>query len=246
MYRAGFCDIIGKNGKILQKLEEKEMSKENNETKLCKHCKTEIPAGAKVCPNCRKKQGGAGKWIAIVILAVVIFAAVSGGGDDDKVSRVEPTKGETAKQQEKQSEKAVTTTAQETEDSSFGIGDTAEFKDIRATLTNITESNGSEFNKPSDGNVFVLAEFEIENNSEKELTISSIMSFDAYQDGYATSQSLTALLEKEGEQLDGTIAPGKKMKGSIGYEIPADYKELEINLQLDVWSNKKIVFVYKK
>ena len=29
-----------------------------NETKLCKHCKSEIPKGAKVCPNCRKKQGG--------------------------------------------------------------------------------------------------------------------------------------------------------------------------------------------
>ena len=29
-----------------------------NETKVCKHCQTEIPKKAKVCPNCRKKQGG--------------------------------------------------------------------------------------------------------------------------------------------------------------------------------------------
>lgn len=219
---------------------------EKQGTKLCKHCKTEIPAGAKVCPNCRKKQGGVGKWIAIVLVAIVIIGVAAGGGEDEKVSKVEPTRGETSKQPEKQTEKVATTAAPETEDSSFGVGDTAEFKDIRVTLTNIAESNGGDYNKPSEGNVFVLAEFEIENNSEKELTISSIMSFDAYQDGYATSQSLTALLEKEGEQLDGTIAPGKKMKGSIGYEIPADYKELEINLQLDVWSSKKIVFVYSK
>lgn len=32
---------------------------EKSETKLCKYCQTEIPAKAKICPNCRKKQGGA-------------------------------------------------------------------------------------------------------------------------------------------------------------------------------------------
>lgn len=39
------------------------MGKEKPATKTCKHCKTEIPAGAKVCPQCRKKQGGALKWV---------------------------------------------------------------------------------------------------------------------------------------------------------------------------------------
>ena len=59
-----------------------------NETKLCKHCKSEIPKGAKVCPNCRKKQGGIGKWIVIVVVVVIIIAAMSGGGAD-KPKKVE-------------------------------------------------------------------------------------------------------------------------------------------------------------
>lgn len=47
------------------------MEKENKkDTKLCKHCKTEIPKDAKVCPNCRKKQKGIGKWIAIAVVVV--------------------------------------------------------------------------------------------------------------------------------------------------------------------------------
>ena len=42
-----------------------------------------------------------------------------------------------------------------------------------------------------------------------------------------------ALLEKgDKNQLDGTVAPGKKMNGVIGYEVPADWKELEKNLLL--------------
>lgn len=51
-----------------------------NETKLCKHCKTPIPKDAKVCPNCRKKQGGVGKWIIIGVIVVILLVALFGGG----------------------------------------------------------------------------------------------------------------------------------------------------------------------
>lgn len=54
-----------------------------NETKLCKHCQTEIPKKAKVCPNCKKKQGGIVKWIIIVVVVILIIA-IAGGGSDDK------------------------------------------------------------------------------------------------------------------------------------------------------------------
>lgn len=53
-----------------------------NETKVCKHCQTEIPKKAKVCPQCRKKQGGVGKWIAIVLVVLFIIGAGSGGSDE--------------------------------------------------------------------------------------------------------------------------------------------------------------------
>ena len=55
---------------------------ENQETKLCKHCQTEIPKKAKVCPQCRKKQGGIGKIILIGILAFVLLGSCLGGSDD--------------------------------------------------------------------------------------------------------------------------------------------------------------------
>ena len=58
------------------------------ETKLCKHCKTEIPKKAKVCPNCRKKQSGIGKWILIVVIAFILFEAVSTG--EQKPKKAEP------------------------------------------------------------------------------------------------------------------------------------------------------------
>lgn len=73
----------------------------NEETKLCKHCQTEIPKKAKVCPNCRKKQGGKLKWVLIVLAAIIFINIVSGGGDDDS-DKVADSKPKQEKQEQKE------------------------------------------------------------------------------------------------------------------------------------------------
>lgn len=126
----------------------------------------------------------------------------------------------------------------------FKLGDVVELSDVTVSFVDVVTSSGSDFNKPTDGNVFVLCEFEISNNSSEELAVSSMMSFEAYCDGYSCSLSLQALMEKGNKnQLDGTIAAGKKMKGVVGYEVPADWTELEIHYTTDLLSNKAFVFV---
>lgn len=57
---------------------------QNIETKKCKHCQSDIPKKAKVCPQCGKKQGGALKWIIIAIVALIIIGSASGGEDEPK------------------------------------------------------------------------------------------------------------------------------------------------------------------
>ena len=207
-------------------------------TKLCKYCKTEIPAAAKVCPNCRKKQKGTLKWIILAIIIIIIIAALASSDKDDAVKKVNSNDNQTEAESQglpKSDEELI-----------FKVGETAEYNSVQVTLLNVSESSGSEFNKPANGNVFVLAEFEIANNSDKELNVSSIMMFEAYQDGYQTNLSIMAESEGDGKTLDGTVAPGKKMRGKIGYELPSDYKELEIYVKTDFWSNQKIKFLYEK
>ena len=138
-------------------------------------------------------------------------------------------------------------TTEATEDVSkqeFGLGDTVELDDVVVSFLDITTSTGSDFNKPADGKIFVLCEFEITNNSPEELAVSSMLSFEAYCDDYSCDYSVGALMEKgEKSQLDGAVASGKKMKGVIGYEVPTDWKELEIQYTVDILSDDKIVFL---
>ena len=67
---------------------EKQMAKIKPTTKICKYCATEIPYSAKICPNCRKKQGGIGCLgaIGIAVVVLVIIGALGSGGSSNSSS----------------------------------------------------------------------------------------------------------------------------------------------------------------
>lgn len=203
----------------------------------CKSCGTEIAKSAKCCPHCGAKNKS-GHPILIGFLVFIVLIAVFGAmGSDDGPQKVEgstPTQSNT-----------VSNSGNNTEDKNiFKVGEFAELKGVTVSLVGITESTGSDFNKPNEGNVFVLCEFEIINNSDAEITVSSMLSFEAYCDDYACTYSLSALLEKGNKnQLDGTIAAGKKFNGIIGYEVPENWKELEVRFTPNFWNGKDITFI---
>ena len=128
----------------------------------------------------------------------------------------------------------------EDEQTEFGIGEKVEYKDVHYTLIDVKEHTGSEYLNPSDGMVYLNCEFLIENESNEDASISSLLSFEAYADDYDVDQSFSAVIGDKG--LDGTIASGKKMQGSIGYEVSKDWKVVEIHLTPDLFSETKIIF----
>lgn len=86
---------------------------EKQGTKLCKHCKTEIPAGAKICPNCKKKQGGALKWVIIGVVAVAIIGSAGGNKEESNSngnSSVQASAGTTNTDESKESVASVEST----------------------------------------------------------------------------------------------------------------------------------------
>lgn len=83
--------------------------KNQSETKVCKHCQTEIPKKAKVCPNCRKKQGGKLKWIIITIVVLGIIGGAMGDSEDEESAQKNETKAkiETSADEKKQEDSSL-------------------------------------------------------------------------------------------------------------------------------------------
>ncbi len=211
-----------------------------NGTKKCKYCQAEMPLNSNMCLQCGKRQGGALKYILIAVAVfIVIGVVVAGFGKDDG-----PKKVNTNNSVEDDTKNDATT--EENKKDTFTVGETAEMQDIQVTLSNYEESEGSNFYKPSEGKVFVLAEFEIANNSDKDLAISSLLSFKAYADDYSLNYSVAAMIDKSDSTLDGSVAAGKKMKGWIGYEVNADWGKVEIEFSPEVWKSKKFKFLIEK
>nr|DAH65798.1 MAG TPA: putative cytoplasmic protein [Caudoviricetes sp.] len=59
-------------------------------TKKCKHCQSDIPKKAKVCPVCRKKQGGKLKWIFLVIFILLLLPLVDSSDGTDETENLSP------------------------------------------------------------------------------------------------------------------------------------------------------------
>lgn len=212
-------------------------------TNYCPHCGKILSKSAKFCSECGKfvsKDRPKKKvdikatiiFIALVLFAIVILLSIIFPKDSDSTAKPatvvkEPTAA--------------------TEHTLPSIGDTLELDGIKVKFDRVKESNGSQFVEPENGNVFVLCEFTIENNSSSDIGISSMMSFECYVDDYATSISLNALMDDTvTKQLDGNIAPGKKMRGYIGYEAPRNWSDIEIHFIPYLGSTHDLVFYCSK
>lgn len=218
------------------------MNKEKPTVKQCKHCKSEIPYDAKVCPVCRKKQGAPGCLIVVLVVVVlVLIAAFAGGGESSTPQKVESTSGTS------QSASQASQAQSQPEQTVFTVGDAVELNGVKTTLLSAEEYPGKQYMMPTDGNVFLVCQFEIENDSSAEINVSSMVSFNAYCDDYSVNLSVTGeMLEDSWKSLDGTVAPGKKINGVIAYEIPQDWQKMEISYTPSFWSGHDVQFEINK
>ncbi len=138
------------------------------------------------------------------------------------------------------------TTSQSDEKTTFGLNDSAVFKDLKFTAKEMKESNGSDFFVPESGNVFVGVKLEIENISSEAQTVSSLLMFEAYADDVKCSYSFNAACAFDDGTLDGEIAPAKKLVGWYAVEIPENWKTLEIEVNPGLLSNNPATFVFEK
>lgn len=209
---------------------------EKKETKICKHCQSEIPAKAKVCPNCRKKQGGMG-CLGVILLVVGIliflFAFIGMMGGSDSKDKNPQKVGE-----------AESGDSTETEEPSnvFQVGDLVETDNFRITYESASEYEpDNEFLQAKDGYTYWEFKFKFENISDTDQTVSTLMDWECYADNSKVDQSW---IESD-NGLDATLSAGREAEGAVYFEVPTDAESIELEYDINFWQSNKIIFVGK-
>lgn len=146
-------------------------------TKKCKYCKTEIPADAKVCPQCRKKlKGGKLKWVILIILVGAIIGAVAGESDSKSGGSTTTATSSTASEQEKEEATPIEYTSVSVNDMMDALNNNAmgasdkykgKYLEITGKLTNI-DAAGKYIDLMADGDFEIIGvQCYIKNDDQK-------------------------------------------------------------------------------
>ena len=230
------------------------MDNQNNETKKCKYCQTDIPKKAKICPNCKKKQGGKLKWILIGILVFFIFVGMFGGSNDDSTTQkadnsqketVDATQkvvgNETVSEPKSESESKVETTSTE-QNNQITVGDSFENNGLKVTLNETSVDftdyeNEYGLNTPNDGMKYIMASFTFENNSDSDKYV-SIYDFDCYADNTTCEQKYGL---DDSNFINTNISSVRNISFKVYFMVPINAQSIELEYETSIWSNKKVI-----
>lgn len=200
----------------------------------------------------QKKKGSCLKTalivIAVIFVLLILIGVIFGGGEESDVSSVneveETVVDETGSDE---SGDAVSEDIEESADSEevsnvFHVGDVVETDNLRITFASAEQyQEENEFLQPKDGYEYWRFEFNFENISDTDQTVSSMMDWECYADNQKVDQ--TWLGDESG--LDATLSSGRTTQGSVYFEIPVDAESIELEYSISFWNSDKIIFVGK-
>ena len=238
---------------------------------VCKHCGRSLVAQASASPGDQigqppqpviqvvqqVKRSHAGCWIGLgVLIAILIIFLVFLKACADVVSptpavkmdpvalTVQASNAATAQAGGQPVQpKTVAPTEVPVRPTKYVVGDIVKLGGLQVTLNEVKEVPGTNFFTPEDGKYFLVVDMTFENIGNKDEVISSMLNFKLKDStGQAYSISISATVASEGKAPDGTIPPGDKLRGQIGYELPLTAKGLVLTFEPGLISSSRVQF----
>lgn len=180
------------------------------------------------------------KWIVIIVIAIIVIGSIAGGSDSNEPKKT----GEVATSGTSKNDSADK--SDKKEKNTFQVGDIVETPDLKISFLSAKKyKSKNKYMQPKKGHIYYRMEFEFENIGDSDQTISSMVSWHCYADGYAVDTSYEAGADAD-DMIDATLSPGKKVSGAVYYEIPKKSKKITLEFETNFWSQDKIIFVAKK
>lgn len=172
-------------------------------------------------------------FVTIGLCAALLLGCGTSTSEPEKVGEVDDN-----------TEKVVEETSEDEavveETPEYAVGDIVETEDLRISFLSAGEYvSDNEFLQPEDGSIYYRVEFEFENLGEDDAVVTEF-DFNAYADGYSVDS--TWLLD---DVISATLSSGKKAKGAIYYEIPAETETMELEYTVNMFTEEKIIFIAK-
>jgi hypothetical protein len=131
--------------------------------------------------------------------------------------------------------------AGETVQQTYNIGDVIAMGTTNVTVNEVLYPAGDEFNKPNAGFKFLVVDLTIENLSTTAISVSSLLQMsvkDSSSQKYDVD--LMASVASGGSSPEGEIAPGEKLRGQVGFQVPENATGLVFVFDADVWGTGKV------
>ena len=122
------------------------------------------------------------------------------------------------------------------------MGEVVETSDFRISFLSAEEYvSDNQFIQPKEGCAYYKMEFEFENISDSDKSVSSMIGWNCYADSYKADQTWIG----DDNGLDASLSAGKKTKGAVFFEIPKDAQSVELEYETNFWTEDKLIFVVK-
>ena len=115
---------------------------------------------------------------------------------------------------------------------SFAINETARFDDVYYTVTNVKYSKGNEWDKPSDGNQYVIVTLKIENKSDSKISYNVFDWAMVNSQGQEDEETFTTI-DSDTNLGSGELISGGTKTGTIVFEESKN----ETSLKLQYYEN---------
>lgn len=158
------------------------------------------------------------KWWVILVLTMSI--GLVGCGGETSNGNTDNNKKQEVSQEEKE----------------YKIGDTVDIKGMKLKVDEVKKSNGTDFDKPKDGNEYIIVKVSINNDRDKEISYNPFDYSLKNSEGQITDHGLT-IVDSKTSLNSGKLAPGGKVSGTISFEAPKGDKDLTLLYKDNMFSN---------
>lgn len=109
----------------------------------------------------------------------------------------------------------------------YSMNETATYKGVEYTVTNVEYSDGSEWDNPPEGKKFVIVTIKIDNKSDKKISYNALDYKMLNSQGQEDDETFTTI-NNDTSLNSGDLAPGGSKTGTLVFEEDANETSLKL------------------